>query len=618
MLLSVMNTSHRTKDGDFQNENKKPTSFQYVQDIPKAGKNDASENISQVSSSQYSNLTFLSGDAKTILWHEQNIRERQDYVEEDSDIEETTGQSERITILSDRCLTPAFTSNNHIKNCLSIKRSKPASTTICVQLCNYELVNNIATKLGFKIVDHSCEWDIFWSSPVINQGKLLQLRGFQRTNHFPFIGELCRKNLLAKNLNNMKQLFPEEYNFFPKTWILPEDKCQILSYLNKKKTTVIVKPANESCGSGIFLARNPRHLVQAKQNDICQAYIANPFLIDGYKFDIRVYTLLTSCDPMRLYAYNNGLARFATVKYEKPNESNINNHFMHLTNYSINKNSTTYMHDKEYGSKRDISKLNEWFKRNGYETQEIWARIDDVIVKTVLASNDKLKEKYRATFSKHNDTTACFQLLGFDILLDENLNPIVLEVNSSPSFKTDTELDTEVKERVLTDTFILCNLNRSIKQKVKLEEKVEIENRLLKRTVPKKLSYKPKQWSWEQEHKGNYRLLYPCPDVEKYTLLTCHRSDKPPYHYHYDTLSRSIRAMFVKTHQYCSNMENNGRKMKKRGNKRLAVKREIKSEPKMTVKPDERSKPECRLPNQNMHQKKKCQLWKCTSSWVIF
>ena len=48
-----------------------------------------------------------------------------------------------------------------------------------------------------------------------------------------------------------------------------------------------------------------------------------PFLIDGFKFDFRVYVLVTSCDPLRVYIYKDGLGRFATVKYHGPTHNNL-------------------------------------------------------------------------------------------------------------------------------------------------------------------------------------------------------------------------------------------------------------------------------------------------------
>ena len=68
----------------------------------------------------------------------------------------------------------------------------------------------------------------------------------------------------------------------------------------------------------------------------------NPYLIDGLKFDLRIYVLRYGINPLKIYIFEDGLARFATVPYEKPAEGNLQNMFMHLTNYAINKNSASY------------------------------------------------------------------------------------------------------------------------------------------------------------------------------------------------------------------------------------------------------------------------------------
>lgn len=68
-------------------------------------------------------------------------------------------------------------------------------------------------------------------------------------------------------------------------------------------------------------------------------YIHNPLLIHGYKFDIRLYVLLTSVDPLRIYIYNEGLVRFASEPYSEQK----NNIYAHLTNYSINKKNESFV-----------------------------------------------------------------------------------------------------------------------------------------------------------------------------------------------------------------------------------------------------------------------------------
>ena len=120
---------------------------------------------------------------------------------------------------------------------------------------------------------------------------------------------------------------------------------------------------------------------------IVQNYLSNPILIDNYKFDLRVYVLVSSVDPLRVFIYKEGLARFATEPYSNPGDTNLNNVCMHLTNYAINKNSTKFDHSgqKYSGSKRSLRSVLEILnERHGVNINVLWAKICDVIVKTLL------------------------------------------------------------------------------------------------------------------------------------------------------------------------------------------------------------------------------------------
>jgi hypothetical protein len=88
------------------------------------------------------------------------------------------------------------------------------------------------------------------------------------------------------------------------------------------------------------LHQRERALLLAKSDLKAVAARSSPFCIDGYKFDMRVYVVATSFNPLKLYIFENGLVRFSTRQYKKVKKNSSNrSRFMHLTNYSVNKKS---------------------------------------------------------------------------------------------------------------------------------------------------------------------------------------------------------------------------------------------------------------------------------------
>lgn len=73
----------------------------------------------------------------------------------------------------------------------------------------------------------------------------------------------------------------------------------------------------------------------------------------------------------------------------------------------------------------------------------------------------------------------CFELMGFDILLDESLKPYVIEVNHAPSFNTDTKLDLVVKTSVLNSTLDILSINLQRRNQIIQEIKRKQKERLM-------------------------------------------------------------------------------------------------------------------------------------------
>ena len=158
-------------------------------------------------------------------------------------------------------------------------------------------------------------------------------------------------------------------------------------------------------------------------------YIDNPFLINGLKFDLRLYVLLTSVDPVKIYLYEEGLVRFATAKYSN-DPAEIGNNFIHLTNYSVNKTSSDFVFNEspgEYeGHKWNLRTLWKYFDEElGVDWRPVWEATKDVCVKTVLCGHQHIKQEFSRQLKSEY---SCYKLFGFDIFFDQHLKPWLLEV----------------------------------------------------------------------------------------------------------------------------------------------------------------------------------------------
>lgn len=120
---------------------------------------------------------------------------------------------------------------------------------------------------------------------------------------------------------------------------------------------MIVKPEAAAQGKGIFITRKLDD-INKREHWVVQRYMRSPYLIDGFKFDLRLYVLVLSWDPLKIFIYKEGMVRFATEEWDIENGTNYENLNMHLTNYAINKDNGFIMSDNPHedaGHKRLLS-----------------------------------------------------------------------------------------------------------------------------------------------------------------------------------------------------------------------------------------------------------------------
>lgn len=119
---------------------------------------------------------------------------------------------------------------------------------------------------------------------------------------------------------------------------------------------------------------------------------------------------------------------------------------MHLTNSSVNRQNPAYVKSDGVnsfkGHKWSLRSLWSYLDQEGVDVAELWSKIKDIVVKTFIAVEPSMNVAISECLVS---SYTCYELYGFDILLDENFKPWLLEANILPSLQTESPLDTTIK-----------------------------------------------------------------------------------------------------------------------------------------------------------------------------
>ena len=258
----------------------------------------------------------------------------------------------------------------------------------------------------------------------------------------------------------------------------------------------IVKPSGKSRGRGIKVMSDVHDIANYIYDSggpqplfVVQKYIENPLLIQKRKFDLRQWVLVTSLNPLTIWFFDECYVRIAVNSYEysssmtKPRRDGLDDdwedeRYRHLVNNSIAKNSENFHNEfaAENGTKvfehmwtiKDFQKVSlgpfmgiisqGWFltvislkpsfrvkwllDRTGTDkwSEFILPRVKKIVSHTLMCTQGEI-----------NPHRGCFELFGFDIMIDEEYNPWLIEVNSSPACDYSTSVTECYVKRALPD-----------------------------------------------------------------------------------------------------------------------------------------------------------------------
>lgn len=278
-------------------------------------------------------------------------------------------------------------------------------------------------RAGYDVKGGPGNWDVMWSHEYpfkyfpTSFGE--QLKPHQRINHFPGSGCFVSKPRLTS--------LP--YSYIPRAFKLPQQAQELREEAATHPEKLWVQKNNLHRGIRV----QPIDKVNFNgEGKFVQEFITNPILIGGRKFDIGIYTAITSIDPLRVYTYHEEiLLRFCSKDY-KP---------------FLSSDPKKYVVDDEYTPSWEIAPLiglydqklsnkhilNVALQKQGYNPSKVWEQVDHIIPEILHSCHDNLIEQ---THKYTNNPRHFFELVRFDFIIDDQLKVWLMEVNLSPNLSS--------------------------------------------------------------------------------------------------------------------------------------------------------------------------------------
>lgn len=225
------------------------------------------------------------------------------------------------------------------------------------------------------------------------------------------------------------------------------------AHIEGQKNLWIIKPGAMSRGRGIGVYNNLRQIIEllgpdlsviANNKWVAQKYIERPLLIHHVKFDIRQWFVITDWGQLTVWMYKRAYVRFATTKFTLDRLDTQT----HLTNNAIQKN--LEMDDDIVDDVPDdkmwfSEDLDQYLKDCGYGAvwdKKIVPGMKRILTESCLSGQDAAEPRKNS-----------FEIYGADFMLDELLNPWLIEINQGPTMSTSTTVTNELVQEMTDDLF---------------------------------------------------------------------------------------------------------------------------------------------------------------------
>ncbi|KAE8751460.1 hypothetical protein FOCC_FOCC001707 [Frankliniella occidentalis] len=321
-------------------------------------------------------------------------------------------------------------------------------------------VYNVMRRLGYEEAQIEENWDVLWSHPYpfTILPALKHLQPHQKVNHFPGSGFITNK----ANLATM------DIPYVPKAFRLPKDKQLLFEHVKRNPKKVFVQKSNHHRGIQIS---NVNELDLSANGTFVQEYVDRPLLVDGYKFDIGVYTILTSVDPLRVYIYNGDvLFRFCPEKYHPFDPKVVDKYVIgddYLPTWKV-PSLKKYFTDGGFSMKESFDA---YMREIGKEPEKVWKAVKSAIQEVYLRTEMSILN----LLSQYKTKRTFYEMVRFDFVIDEDLNVFIMEANMSPNLSSQHFPPNSILyEQVLYSLLSLVGVGQNVHKQSLLRTKEDI------------------------------------------------------------------------------------------------------------------------------------------------
>jgi tubulin monoglycylase TTLL15 len=264
----------------------------------------------------------------------------------------------------------------------------------------------------------------------------------QKLNHFPGVPFLTNKRSLSLESTS---------KFIPQGFSIPEDLSMFDKFTAKNPTATFVLKNFDNRGVKIVTPEEIR-VMELSSSRFVQVFVDDPFLVHGHAFDLGVYVLITSLEPLTIYRFTSEcLLRFCPEPYF-PFDANDTRKYV-VADDKLKLWDFPQFQDVERHFSH-IRIIEDYFESKNLSVKGLWANVDEAIVTTAISRHELILNEMKNQCRIHKCTNDnFFELLRFDFVVKSDGDVRLMEVNMSPNM-TPSNKEDETKQREMLEQVV--------------------------------------------------------------------------------------------------------------------------------------------------------------------